>query len=397
MSDSRSPESGPNHSLGALARTSLYIGLTGYGGPAILGHMKRVFVGQRKWVTEQDFLTGLSLSQMLPGATGVSLIEFIGYQLNGAWGAVVAPLLFIAPAFVFMTILSSAYFAYGQVPLVHSLFTGLGAVVVALLANALVTLGRSAIKDAWAGAIALAAFLAEQLFHIHVLAVIVSAALVGLALFSRTATKASAPPTPTIAHRSGRLWLWWVVGLSGIGIAAAATSHMGGTRLALAMARVGALAFGGGFTSIPLMHSEAVVAHHWVSNRQFLDGIALGQVTPGPVLITATFLGYHVAGVLGAVLGTLAIFAPSCAVMFLMARQHERVKDLTWVRAMIRGVVAAFIGVLLSVAIHLGAQSITDLKTAALAVAAGVVVLVWKRDPLWVIIGGALVSPWLFS
>jgi len=157
------------------------------------------------------------------------------------------------------------------------------------------------------------------------------------------------------------------------------------------------LSHGGGFAAVPLFQHEAVLVHHWPSTRQFLDGIALGQVTPGSVMITATFVGYRVFGVLGAIVGTLAVLTPSCLAVFLLAQRQESVSKALWAQAMIKGIVAGFIGILAFVIVHLAGHSLVDWKTVALFLAALAVLLFGKKDPLWVVLGGAILSPILFS
>ena len=384
--------------LRQLALTSLYIGVTGYGGPAIMGHIKQLFVTRRRWVREQDFLTGLSLSQMLPGATGVNLITFLGYQLRGAWGAIIAPLCFIFPALVLMTLLSAVYFAYGQVPLAQALFTGLGAVVVGLLVNATVTLGQSAIRDRWGIGIALITFGLVFELHISILLVVISSAVLGVLIYRKQPVLTLDDEVASPPHRLS--WGFWI-GTLGVLIVAVIlltlTRQMLVTQLFLAVLRVGVLAFGGGFTSIPLFQHEVITVHSWLTPKTFLDGIALGQITPGPVLITATFIGYRLLGVTGALVGSLAIFTPGAFAMFLLAHQHERVRQWLWLHALVRGIVAGFIGVLVSVTIQLGLHSLTDWKTVALATGSVLVLLVAKKDPVWVILGGAIISPLLFQ
>ncbi len=384
--------------LRQLALTSLYIGVTGYGGPAIMGHIKQLFVTRHRWVCEQDFLTGLSLSQMLPGATGVNLITFLGYQLRGAWGAFLAPLCFIFPALVLMTLLSAVYFAYGQVPLAQALFTGLGAVVVGLLVNATVTLGRSAIRDHWGIGIALITFGLVFGVHTSILLVVISSAVLGVLIYRKQPVITPDDEETLPQHRMS--WGFWISMLSVLLVAIVLltlTRQTLATQLFLAVMRVGVLAFGGGFTSIPLFQHEVITVHGWLTPHTFLDGIALGQITPGPVLITATFIGYRLLGVTGALVGSLAIFTPGAFAMFLLAHQHERVRQLQWLHAIVRGIVAGFIGVLVSVTIQLGLHSLTDWKTVALAIGSVLVLLVAKKDPVWVILGGAILSPFLFA
>ena len=386
--------------LHTLALTALYLGVTGYGGPAIISHMKQVFVARKQWITEQEFMSGLSLSQLLPGATAVELIQYLGFQLFGAWGALVAPVSFIAPAVLLMTLLSAIYFAVGQVPFVTALFTGLGAVVVALLANATITLGRSAIRSPWAGALACITFALTQWLHVHLLIVILLSAIVGWTVAERRKNHLAEPISsamPTVPKITRRFWGGVLIVVFALTIILIVTAHTGGTQLVVAMLRVGALAFGGGFTSVPLFQHEAITAHPWLNLREFLDGIALGQITPGPVVVTATFIGYRVWGIWGAVCGTLAIFLPGWVFMLILAHYHERVKHYQWLQAMVRGIVAGFIGVLASVTVSFAVHSLTEWRTMVMAGAALIVLVAWKKDPLWVILGGAILSPLLFS
>jgi len=397
MTEERSATDSPVP-LRDIALTALYIGVTGYGGPAIIGHMKQLFVTRRRWVSEEDFLTGLSLSQMLPGATGVNLMTFLGYQLRGAWGAFLAPLGFIFPALVLMTLLSAIYFTYGQVPLAQAMFIGLGAVVVGLLVNATVTLGRSAIRDRWGIVIAVLGFVLVFWLHISILFVVAISAVLGWLVYRKQSVAITNGDTPLTVKRTSRgFWVGLVLTLLAVSLILVFTRQTLMTQMFLAIVRVAVLTFGGGFTSIPLFQHEVITVHGWLTTRAFLDGIALGQITPGPVLITATFIGYHLYGVIGALVGSIAIFTPGALAMLLLAHQHERVRQLSWLQAIVRGVVASFIGVLVSVSIQLGLHSLVDVKTVALAIGSVLVLLVAKKDPVWVILGAALLSPFLFS
>ncbi len=370
--------------------------MTGYGGPAIVGYMKQVFVERKKWTTEKEFITGLSLSQLLPSATGVNTIEFLGYRVGGSLGAIIAPICFITPALVLMTVLSAVYFAYGQVPLAKSLFTGLGAVVIALIVNAAVNLGRSAIKDWWAAGIAVIGFMIVRFLGAPIPLVVLVSAVAGYLIYRKKVRLAETGDDDSSNGVSRFFWLWFTLAIGAAVTALALTTHTKTTQLLLSILHVGVFTFGGGFMSIPIFQHQAVEVHHWLTNRQFLDGIALGQITPGPVLITAVFIGYKVLGFWGALLAGLTIFSPGALGMFIIAHQHERVSHLIWLQAMVKGIVAGFMGVLLSVIIRLGTQSIVDWKTALLA-AIALVALVWKKvDPLWVIIAGAVVSILLF-
>jgi len=413
MSDSRI-------SLLQLAFASLYIGIIGYGGgPAIIALMHRYFIEQRRWLDEHDFRIALSLSQVLPGAQAMSVIAFLGFRIGGAAGAVIAPLGLILPATILMILLSALYFAFGQLAIVQALFTGLSAVVVALLAYVTLNMGRVMIRDRRALVIAAGAFVlltaySQLPYFAHrpavarllsaldelpvVLLVVLAGGVAGLLAYRKLPLPAGdeEPNGHTRLPARG----FWLSLLAAVVLVAAILWLVRGTlagQLVFALLRVGAFTFGGGYASIPFFQHEALVSHHWLdSQRQFLDGIALGQVTPGPVLITATFIGYRVLGVAGALLATLAVFTPGVAAMFVLAHLHEKIRRLQWLQAMVRGVVAAFIGLLLSVTIQLGIASLTDWRTVMLALVAAAVLIVWRKDPLWVIIGGAIISPFLF-
>lgn len=406
--------------LAQLALASLYIGITGYGGgPAIIALMHRYFVEKRKWVDPHDYQIALSLSQLLPGAQAVSVITFLGFRLRGALGATIAPLGLIGPATVLMIILSAAYFTYGEMPVMQALFIGLSAVVVALLAFATLSMGRVMVRDRRALFIAIGAFIlltADNLlpYFRHdpavavilralqdvpvILLVVLAGGIIGLLLYR----KLPVPTADTIPANgetlpSRRFWIALAAMVVLLGVVLWLTRNLALGQLVLAMLRVGTFTFGGGYASIPFFQHEALAAHHWLANeKQFLDGIALGQVTPGPVLITAAFIGYRVLGITGALLATVAIFAPGVTLMFVLAHLHQQIRKLQWLQAAVRGVVAAFIGLLLSVTIDLAVKSLTDWRAIALAAIAATVLIVWKKDPLWVILGAAIISPFLF-
>ena len=391
------PRSSTAPSLAQMVRTATYIGAIGYGGPAILALMKQTYVRDKKWISEQEFMNALSLAQILPDATGVTVTGYVGFKLKSVWGGILAALGFVTPAAALVTLLAWAYFRFGQLPFVKSLFAGLGALVVALLMNAVLVLGRSVfptigLQD-WKGlTIALAGFSGLFFLHINVLWVILGAGLLGFLMFSfadgeppsgaradRTTTDAVLV-TPRLRVRDGVP----AAVLAGILIAALAVP---GTRaLVASFLGVGTTAFGGGFGSIPLIQSLVVDARGWLSVREFLDGIALGQITPGPVFITATFIGYRVAGVLGAVLTTLAIFTPSLAAIMLLADLHGRVQNLRSIRSVISGLQAGFIGLILSVAVSFAFKSLLTWQEWLVFVAAIGYVVFLKKSTVWAIL-----------
>jgi chromate transporter len=402
------PEASPPVRLTALARVAFYVGATAYGGPAVMAHARAVFVRQLGWVTEADFLAGLSLAQMLPGATAGNLMQYLGYRLRGARGAAVVSLAFLAPCFLLMLALSALYSACGTLPIVHTLLLGLGAAVVGLIVNSMVALGRLVLTDAWSMAVAVMACGVSLWLHPHVLLIAGGAALVGWGVWksheengdrhhfraarTRRVGSQEKQSRRTMVAKMVPVPIFLVLAVVALFLFRATPA----VSLALAFLRVGTFAFGGGFAALPVIEHETLAVHHWLTPHQFLDGIALGQITPGPVLITATFVGYRVLGPLGALLATVAVFLPAWCAMLLLAYQHGRVAHLPELQAAVRGMVAGFIGVLAAIAFSLAQQSVTDWRTWAIASAAVVVLILWKRDPLWVILGAAGVSPLLF-
>ena len=266
-------------------------------------------------------MQGLALCQMAPGGhVSYMLSTYIGYRLRGIWGAFVCAVAFVIPAFLLLVV-SATSFKLGDLWYIKGLFKGLGAMVVAIVLNALINFGKPILKDWKVVLIALLSFVAFLLRWNTVLVFILAA---GAAFIFRPATGKAGPlPSPAgvgqkSSVREPYLFLAVLaVILGGLwGICYSLNAEL--SYLFLALSKVGALAFGGGFTIIPLIQYEVVDKFHWVNTKEFLDGIAMGQVTPGPVMITATFLGYKMAGFWGAVMATIGIFAPPFFIISLL-------------------------------------------------------------------------------
>ena len=396
-------------SLLDLCRTTLYIGAIGYGGPAILALMKRTLVDRRKWISEREFMNALSLAQILPGATGVSVIGYIGFKLHKLWGGILAPLFYILPAAVAMTTLAWAYFRFGDISFVKALFAGLGALVVALLLNATSILGRSVFKrldarDIKGLIISLTTFVGIYFLKINIIWLILSAGVLGFALFyftrefeGETAARGEALLSePNVLERETLSAKDFIPAIAvaaafGLGLLLPSTRALLTTFLG-----IGALAFGGGFTSIPLIQHQVVDAHGWLATKQFLDGIALGQITPGPVFITATFVGYHVALIAGALFATLAIFTPSLTAMIALADIHARVQNLKIVKVVVKGFLSGFIGLLIAVTLQFATKSLVSWQAWLIFLGAVVWLMVLKRDSVWAILGTIALSLLIF-
>jgi len=394
--------------LAELLKTTSYIGVIGYGGPAILALMKKTFVQQKEWISEKEFMNALSLAQILPGATGVSVMGYIGFKLHKLWGGILAPLLYILPATVAMMVLAWAYFTFGSLSFVQALFAGLGALVVALLVNATLILGKSVFKKitvkAWKGfAISLVAFVGIYFFKFNVIWIILAAGTLGFLFFYFTREFEDekvkkgevllSEPEENRTHLSAKDWTPVILtaAIFAVGLFIPYTRDLIVTFLG-----IGALAFGGGFTTIPLIQHQVVDAHSWLSVKQFVDGIALGQITPGPVFITATFIGYRVAAIFGALMATLAIFTPSLAAMIALADIHGRVQNLKIVKVIIKGFLSGFIGLLIAVTLQFAFKSLVSWQAWLIFVLAIGWLMILKKNSVWAILGTIALSLIIF-
>ena len=380
-----------------ILKTALYVGAVGYGGPAILALMKRVIVHEKKWISDEEFMNALSLSQILPGATGVTLLGYIGQKLKGVWGGILMPFAFAFPAMTAITVLAWAYFSFGDLKFVHSIFMGLGAMVVALLVNATLMMGRSVFqgmdRNAFKGiVIAALSFLGILYLRWNVVYVILISGALGALFFYFSGAvepgKAPERPGPAVDVPAASGWRN-VLPPAALAVLLALVFWLveGTWTIFATFFKIGSFAFGGGFTAIPIIQSVVVDGMHWLDLKAFRDGIALGQITPGPVFITATFIGYKVQGIIGAVIATIGIFTPSLAAMMLLSRAHAKIKNLRIVKAVIRGFLSGFIGLLLFVVLQFGVQSLINWQAWAVFAVSVIYLMGWKKDVIWLILG----------
>jgi len=377
-------------------RTFFWIGLTSYGGPAIVAQIRRVTVLKKKWLSEAEFEESLAFCQTLPGPIACQTAAHIGWRLHGGLGAFLALVFYDLPAFLLMLALSAAYFMFGQLPVVKAIFVGLGAVVVGIVADSILSMAKPALKD-WRGLLILAGAAAGFFTRQPTLLVLLGSALVGLPLTWSLQPKLEAahPAEGGVPRRKARAkTIGWVFLLGVLFSAAVLSSGLiihDLPALGAAMTKVNLLAFGGGYTAIALMYQQTVESRGWLTPKEFVDGLALGQVTPGPVIMTSTFIGYRVGGIWGSLLATFCVFWPSALLLVLLAPEFERLKRIRAIAAMVRGLLAAFVAMLFFVLWQVAEASLTDLWTLEAALGA-LVLLRLKVAPGWIILAALVLS-----
>jgi len=389
-------------SIGEILSSVLYIGATGYGGLAMIALMKRWLVHRKKWVSEEEFLNALGIAQALPGSTTVSLMGFVGYGLRGLLGWALCSFLFILPAFLLTTALAQFYFRYHNLHVVQRLFAGLGALVVGLLVNAAVELGRpvfrgSSRKKIGNLIIASAVFFLSVYTKLNTMELVLLSAILGCAL-GRFVRKYKAITTNENSNqsllRSGPAFrdALLVLAVMGTLLIALWWMHTNLWLLSTTFLQIGTIAFGNGFTALPLIKSVVVDRFHWLSLNEFRDGIAVAQVTPGPVFISAAFIGYKISGWLGAAVATVAVFLPSLVILLPVIELHQRVVESRLFQTSVEGILAGFIGILAVLVLQLGEKSLVGWHAWVIFAATLAIVLVMKKDVLWAILCAAVLS-----
>lgn len=357
----------------------------------MVAYIRELAVREKHWLSQESFADGTALCQSIPGATAMQTAAYAGLRARGTAGALAAFVGFGLPAFVLMVGLSGVYDVSRNLQPVAAAFRGLHVIVVALMANAVVTFGRSSIKN-WRDALLACGAGVFLFFRGSPILAIAASAAVGALLYR----VANLPIRPGDAagqpsgRRTMRLVLAAVLG-GGAALAILFVASRPLFSLATVMVKVDLFAFGGGFASVPVMLHQVVDVRHWMNSRTFMEGIALGQVTPGPIVITATFVGYQIAGLPGAVVGTVAIFSPSFLMVLITVPYLDRLQRWLMFRQALRGVLATFVGLLLSVTLQFAMAASWTSRSIPLALAA-FVALRLKIDILWVVLAGAGLS-----
>lgn len=371
--------------LRELFSAFLRTGLTSFG-MAILQNLKAMTL-RRGFVTESEIQEGLALVQLYPGPVMVDLVAFIGYRSRGVPGALAATLGFLLPATVMMLAAAAAYVRYGSLPWVGTMLLGLDALVVGVVLNVTLDFAGRNISGAVEAALALAAF-ALGLMHVNLVWGILGGLLVGAVIWHNQDTVQPEGRQSSVRWANFGVPLLLAVGL--LALAAWSAFHPSPVGLlALVFMKIGAVAFGNGMTILPVMEQDVVGTYHWLTPSQFSAAVGLGQITPGPILNSATFVGYLVAGPLGALTATFAIFAPSIVMTLVFTELFTHIRHLGPVRGAIRGVMAVFVGLLAGVVLTLGVGALVQPVSLIFAAGALVGLRYFRWDTL-IIFGGGL-------
>jgi chromate transporter len=372
----------PAYSLWQLVRYMLRLGALGFGGPvALAGYMHRDLVDARQWISDADYKEGLALAQLMPGPLAAQLAMYVGYVHYRTIGATLVGLAFVLPSFLMVVAIGWAYVRYGGLPWMQSVFYGVGAAVIGIIAMSAYKLTKRSVgKDKLLWAVYGVAAAITVITETEIAWLFILAGLLVLA--------ARAPPR--WLRRGGMNAVLAAQASAGSGVASSVDWSLL-TQIGLFFAKAGAFVFGSGLAIVPFLYGGVVTENHWLTERQFIDAIAVAMITPGPVVITVAFIGYLILGLPGACVAALATFLPCYLFTVIPAPYFKRYGKLPALVAFVDGVTAAAIGAITGAAVVLAKRSIIDLPTAILA---GVtLLLLWKFKKLQepVIVGGAAI------
>jgi chromate transporter len=385
-------QGGPHYALWHLVLYFLKLGTLGFGGPvALVGYMQRDLVERRGWMTPTEYAEGLALAQLLPGPLAGDLAIFLGFVHYRLRGATLACLAFFAPSFLMVVALGWIYVRYNGLPWIHAVFYGVGASVIGIIAASAYRLTRKTIGRDW---------LLWIVYLIMALTTIVTAsesvALVLLAGIVIWLVKAPPWRWPS-RSRSACFSDLPLAMLTSLTTAAGETIWATLWSLFSFFVVAGAFVFGSGLAIVPFLYGGVVHDHHWLTNQQFIDAVAVALITPGPVVITSGFIGFLVAGAAGATVATLGTILPSFLLTVALAPVLRRFGKRPGVAAFVCGVTAAAVGAITGAVVVLGRETLIDLPTVALALATAVLLLASRRVPEPVIVvAAALIGLWLY-
>lgn len=367
-------------SLGEVIRLFLRLGFTAFGGPAAhIAMMHDEVVTRRRWMTEQHFLDLVGATNLIPGPNSTEMAIHIGYERAGWRGLIAAGLCFIMPAAFIVLALAWAYVEYGNTPQGDALMYGIKPVIIAIVVQALYRLVPTALKGPLLAAVGVGA-LAAYLLGVNELIVLFGGALLVVAIQAlRRFPQGAAILIPLVGLPR---WLPQTMAESPISL----------DRIFLIFLKVGALLYGSGYVLLAFLRNDLVLNYGWLTDQQLLDAVAIGQFTPGPVFTTATFIGYLLAGIPGAIVATVGIFLPSFGFVALLARMMPYIRKSPWTAAFLDGVNVAALGLMAGVTWQLGRAALIDLPTILLAVVATVLLFRFKINSAWLVLAGGIIG-----
>lgn len=357
----------------------LRLGATAFGGPAAhIAMMHDEVVKRRKWLNDQEFLDLVGATNLIPGPNSTEMAIHIGF-LRASWaGLVVGGACFIVPAMVIVMILAWAYVHFGTTPQAEWLLYGVKPVVIAIIGQALWGLGQKAVKDLLMAIVGVLVIALYFLGFNEILLLFAAGFTVMLVC--------------NFQRLRGQTMGLFIVPLAGAGLLPQASASFGLPLLFLTFLKIGSVLYGSGYVLLAFLRADFVVRLGWLTDQQLLDAIAIGQVTPGPVFTTATFLGYLLGGTSGALIATLGIFLPSFIFVAISNPLIPRMRKSVWIRSMLDGINVASLGLMGAVSWQLGVASLIDPLTIAIASASLFMLIRFKINSTWLIVGGGLLG-----
>ncbi len=363
----------PIYTLRQLVIYFLKLGYAGFGGPvALVGYMHRDLVEQRKWISEEEYKEGLAFAQLAPGPLAAQLGIYLGFVHYRILGATLCGIAFVIPSFIMVVLIGIAYKLFGGLPWMQAVFYGVGAAVIGIIimssykltTKSVSKLNFADVKEKWL----------LWLFYIVAATITIITQSEQVLLFVAAGLIymfIKAPPKWTKANTTNSILL------TGISFWQFQWSTLG--QIALFFTKAGAFVFGSGLAIVPFLHSGVVAEYHWLSEKEFVDAVAVAMITPGPVVITVGFIGYLVAGFPGACIAAVATFLPCYLLTVILAPYFKRIAKNISIKAFVEGITAAVIGALVGAVVIIGIRSITDIPTALIAIASILALIYIKK------------------
>jgi chromate transporter len=372
-------------SLGEVAWLFLKLGTIAFGGPAAhIAMMEDEVVRRRKWLSREKFLDLLGATNLIPGPNSTEMAIHVGYLRAGWSGLLVAGSCFILPATIIVLGFAWVYVRYGSLPETARVLYGVKPVIIAIVLQALWALARTAVKTKSLAVIGIAATVFAFL-RVNELLVLFAAGVAVVILHTIVSGKRS-------QKAKFRSFLFPIAPLAFIQAATVAGTSVGLLPLFLFFLKVGSVLFGSGYVLLAFLRADLVERWQWLTNAQLLDAVAVGQVTPGPVFTTATFIGYLIAGPKGAIVATIGIFLPAFIFVAVSGPLVPRIRRSPIAAAFLDGVIVASLALIVVVTYELGKASLVDLPTIGLAVVSALLLFRWKINSAWLVLGGALIG-----